>query len=327
MLNSKPNIKELVNQLLKDDLVYEEIVKIINKIHSYFNEITSISGYDMEFKHLAAVPTASGMALSLNHAAQCLLDYKRTLKFLKGLVKAIKDAQSENPSKTIQIFYAGCGPYAPFVTLVAPLFQISEVQFSLLEINKESLDCAKKLIRELSLTDYIKVFYQEDAVTFSIPDPNTFHILYSETLDALLFRESYVPILAHMLPQLSRDVKVIPNNVMLKIDVINDHTDGTSKKVRTHIIFDTRESISNVFKELPNEFPSTQIQFGVSNENTRMIIDTEVHIYEHLRLIRGESSLTIPYEITLENPLLHNTISFTYQLKPQVGLRYEFLSC
>ncbi|MDH7445675.1 phytanoyl-CoA dioxygenase [Aquimarina sp. 2201CG14-23] len=320
-----PNLKKLSTQLLEEDLTHEDSITIINEIHGYFNEITTISGYDMEFKHLAAVPTASGMALSLNHAAQCLLDYKRTIKFLKGLVSAIKDAQKEKPNQTIQIFYAGCGPYAPFITLVAPLFDISEVQFSLLEINKESLDYAKKLINELSLTKYIKGYYQADAVTFTIPDPNTFDILYSETLDALLFRESYVPILASMLPQLSPDITVIPTNVLLKVDVISNNTNDASSDTKTYTIFDTRQAIGSIETELPQGFTATDILFESNKSNDQIIIDTEVHIYENLRLTRGESSLTIPYEIPLENPTSHKKISFTYLLTPQVGLKYEFL--
>ncbi|MFD2562087.1 phytanoyl-CoA dioxygenase [Aquimarina rubra] len=320
-----PDIKILSTKLLKENISYEERITIINQIHGYFNEITSISGYDMEFKHLAAVPTASGMALSLNHAAQCLLDYKRTSKFLRGIVKAIKDIQKVKPNETVNIFYAGCGPYAPFITLVAPLFDELEVQFSILEINKESLDFAKKLITELGLSNYIKDYYRADAVTFSIPDPNTFHILYSETLDALLFRESYVPILANMLPQLSSNIQVIPNNVLLKVDIISNNAKNEQGDIITQTIFNTREAIDTIETKLPQEFLPTDISLQSNKSNDRIIIDTEVHIYEHLKLTRGESSLTIPYEITLETPLLHKKISFIYQLKPQVGLKYEFL--
>ncbi|WP_299439496.1 phytanoyl-CoA dioxygenase [uncultured Aquimarina sp.] len=320
----KPNIKKLTTQLLKEDISDEESITIINEIHGYFNEITSISGYDMEFKHLAAVPTASGMALSLNHAAQCLLDYKRTSKFLRGIVKAIKDIQKGKPNETVNIFYAGCGPYAPFINLVAPLFDQSEVQFSVLEINKDSLDFAKKLITELGLSDYIKEYYLADAVTFTIPNPDTFHILYSETLDALLFRESYVPILANMLPQLSSDVTLIPTNVLLKVDVISNNINDASSDITTQTIFDTREAIASIEIELPQELPSKEVIFDATKNNESIIIDTEVHIYEHLRLTRGESSLTIPYEIALENPLPYQSMSFAYQLKPQVGLKYEF---
>ena len=40
------------------------------------------------------------MALGLTHAAQCLLDYKRTEKLLKGIVKAIKDVQQKREKKS-----------------------------------------------------------------------------------------------------------------------------------------------------------------------------------------------------------------------------------
>ena len=56
------------------------------------------------------------------------------LMFLKAMVMAIKEKQQKHPDKTINIFYAGCGPYAPFVTLIAPLFSPKKIQFSLVHL-------------------------------------------------------------------------------------------------------------------------------------------------------------------------------------------------
>ncbi|KAA1245075.1 phytanoyl-CoA dioxygenase [Aquimarina sp. RZ0] len=320
-------VKFLSQQLINKEISNEEVVQIINEIHECFQEITNISGYDTEFNHLVAVPTATGMALSLNHAAQCLLDYKRTMLFLKGMIAAINDAKKEYPNQRIHIFYAGCGPYAPFVTLVAPLFHPDEIQFSVLEINKDSLALATKLIDSLSLSAYVKEFYLADAVTFKIPDAHSIHVLFSETLDALLYRESYVPILWNMLPQLPQQVKVIPNNVTLDASVSNTNPEKKSVKDEVSCIFDVRQTFLYHTKvsELPQHFSSKKIKLKTNYKI--IIIDTQVHIYKNLWLKRGESSLTIPYQIDLETHLkhTHTAIKFTYELKPQVGLKHEFL--
>lgn len=330
-MNSKKkcfDIKKLVSILINNETNQTEVVHLIQEIHKHFQDITNISGYDTQIKHLAAVPTTRGMALSLNHAAQCLLDYKRTAKFLKGIVSAVREKQQNHPGQIIRILYAGCGPYAPFVTLIAPLFKTDEVQFSLLEINNDSLDSAKKLIIALEQTSYIQAYHLADAVTFKIPSPDTFDILISETLDALLYRESYVPILFNMLPQLSDEIILIPDNVIIKTTWLKNQRNNSEKiefqELDTNKILDVRQSVA-LYNEnptpIPIQLPSKRIKQEATH--THLLIDTEVYIYDDLILKRGESSLTIPYEMNLENPLKSKDIIFTYHLEPQVELKYE----
>ena len=133
-------IKKITSSLLEDALNQDEAVKSLNEIHTHFQKITEITGYDSKIEHLMTIPAAKGTALGLNYAAQCLVDYKRTVKFLKGIIAAIAEKQEKHPGELIHIFYAGCGPYATFLALIAPHFTPEEVQFSLLEINRKSVD-------------------------------------------------------------------------------------------------------------------------------------------------------------------------------------------
>ncbi|MFK7908890.1 MAG: hypothetical protein AB8B69_27425 [Chitinophagales bacterium] len=306
-----------------------EVQEVLKEIHQYFQEITQISGFSHEISHLAAVPTASGMALGLNHAAQCLLDYKRTVQFLQGMVTAIRDKQKEKPGETIRIFYAGCGPYAPFITMIAPLFEPTEIQFSLLEINNSSLLSAKKLISGLNLSDYLQDSYLADAVTFKVPNPDSFHILFSETLDALLYRESYVPILWNLLPQFQKNIVLIPENVCLELSTLTTITNQNEAIEEHHIgrIFDTRENLTRYFEEdkLPPHFPSQQFILKNTSHQESIILDTLVFVYKQYGLKRGESSLTLPCQMQLGEETKGKTISFTYHLKPQIELKYEIL--
>jgi predicted RNA methylase len=275
-------------------------------------------------KHMAAVPTASGMALSLNHAAACLLDYNRTAKFLKGMVALIRQKQAQHPNETINIFYAGCGPYAPFITLVAPLFEASEVQFTILEINPTSIKMAEKLITALELTEYITGYHTSDAVTFQIPDAKKYHILFSETLDALLYRESYVPILWNMIPQLSEQCAIIPNNVIVQANLTYPaEKDAPAKKEKeAATILNVREAIQkHQGKPLPESFAPITIDLSGDETYNTMIVDTKVHIYKDIWLHRNESSLSIPLEMQIVYPLDAPNVTFFYQLKPSVELK------
>ncbi|WP_437823477.1 phytanoyl-CoA dioxygenase [Tenacibaculum mesophilum] len=321
------DIKEKVSTLLKDSIEQSEIKNLINEIHTYFKELTQLTGFDNHIEHLAAITTSKGKALGLNHAAQCLLDYKRTVKFLKAMVMAIKEKQQDHPNETIHIFYAGCGPYAPFVTLIAPLFSPEEIQFSLLEINDKSLKYAKILIQKLELTNYVTNYYTADAVTFKIPEPEKFHILFSETLDALLYRECYVPILFNLLPQLSEDIAVIPENVLIKMSLsVNSITDSKHITEEIDTIINVREVISlNKSDIVSTQLPDKKVAVKSLNieQYNYLLLDTLVHIYDNIWLTRNESSLTIPLEMGIEHPFLFNSIVYTYQMHPDIELKYK----
>ncbi|MGY5353101.1 phytanoyl-CoA dioxygenase [Wenyingzhuangia sp. IMCC45533] len=316
------SIKELSKKLLKEDISKEEIQNTIHRIYDYFKSVTAISGYDKELKHLAAIPTASGMALGLNHAALCLLDYHRTYLFFKGVMKAIEDKRKEHPTKIIQFLYAGCGPYAPFVNMVAPLFSADEVQFSLLDINQNAINFAKQIIADLSLENYINNYFVADAITFKIPNNAHYDIVFSETLDALLYRESYVPILGNLLSQLNKDVKIIPHNVIVNFKGTYHEVSKGEELIDT--IFYTRDSIEQFSNILPPVFPAKEIEFDTKKNYKSVIIDTLVNVYDDIWIKRGESSLTLPYEMIVEQPISFKKIIFNYQIAPSVELKLKY---
>jgi hypothetical protein len=313
------DLKSLSTDLINSDIDSDAVKDIIDQIHSYFREVTEISGYGSDVKNMITLPATNGMALSINHAAQCLLDYKRTYKFLKGFVNAIKDKQKEYPNKTIQVFYAGCGPYAPFVTLVAPLFTPEEVQFSLLEINKDSLEKAEILIENLKLTAYIKKCYLSDATTFKLSKPKSYHILFSETLDALLYRECYVPILWNLVPQFSSKTTVIPENV--KVDLFFKEK---SEETFVTTIFDVEKAVkpSKPKLSLPEQFESVRVDLTQASKYDRILLATEVQVYKDLFLVRNESSLTLTLEMEIEKPIINKAVLFTYHTKPSIELKF-----
>jgi hypothetical protein len=320
-------IKELSTTILNNQLDIAKSKDAIDEIHKYFLETTRIADLGDGLQYIAGVPTASGTALSLNHAAACLIDYRRTTKFLKGMVSLIHEKQQQHPNETINIFYAGCGPYAPFVTMVAPLFDPKEVQFTLLEINTASVQVAKKLITELKLSAYIAAYHTADAVTFQIPDAKKYHILFSETLDALLYRESYVPILWNMLPQLSENCAIIPNNVIVQASLTFPKQEGenTKKEKEAVTILNVRKAVkvNDGNKELPESFESITINLGGDEKYSTMIVDTKVHIYNDIWLHRNESSLSIPLEMEIAYPLDAPNVTFFYELKPSVELKLK----
>ena len=324
-MNSNPNFIEIKTETTKllDPEITQENAKIsLDKIHLKLQETTAITGSDFSIENLAAIPTSKGKALGLNYAALCLLDYKRTTLFLQAIYTAIKELQDKKPKKKIKIFYAGCGPYAPFFTLICTLFKQSEIEFSLLDINIASINSTKKIIHAFNLFPYISSIYTADATTIKVPKSVCYNILISETLDAVLYRECYVPILMNLLPQFKKDVILIPENVLLTSSLIN--TDEPDKEEELlNVIFDVRNSILN--NTISDNFNPLKVAISKKTEHyNTLVIDTNVHIYKDYWLKRYDSTLTTPYAYHLEKPFTKQKAVFTYHLDPEIEMKLTF---
>lgn len=321
--NLIPKLKSIVLELLDIKLDVQKQKDNIDTIHTYFKELTNISGYEQNIENLAAIPTARGKALGLNHAAQCLLDYNRTVKFLRAVVMTIKEKLQKNPNQPVSIFYAGCGPYAPFMSLIAPLFTPNEINFSLLEINQNSLLSVKKLIKNLNLNNYKIDFYEADAITFNVSNAANYDILISETLDALLYRESYVPILFNLLPQFSENIKLIPENVIVEFNLKSNNTDE-EKNIE---ILNVRKALAlNNQSEIPKILAPKQVDLASINidKYDNLFLDTRVIVQNDIELTRNESSLTIPLKLNIEPSYKDKKLIFQYHMDDDIELKCFF---
>ncbi len=320
-------IKAFTSSVSKDALSASEAEEKINGIHTHFQRITEVSGDEMTIEHLAAIPAAKGKALGLNYAAKCLLDYKRTTKFLRAIVTGIQAEQKKRPGELIRVFYAGCGPYATLMTLAAPIFSPAEVQFSLLEINEKSIPSAKRLIDALGLSDHVAAFYTADATTFKVPEADSFHMLISETLDAVLFRECYVPILMNLLPQFRKEVMLIPENVILSLSCLPYPDKGPdAREQEMGEVLNVREAVASHSGPLPAQLPDRVVDLRALDRSytSRLVLDTRVHVRDGIWLHRNESPLTLPLEMTIEQPLQKESLVFTYWMEPEVELKCRF---
>lgn len=316
---NKEKLKEFSQRLLDiDPSDKDNIQKTINEVCYLFEDESGVNGRTAETEYMTNVPTEVGVSLSLNHAASCITDYRRTHKFLKGVVQAIRDLQEKKPGQKIRFFYAGCGPLAPFITMVAPLFTPKEIQFTLLEVNKKSVEVVKGLIDNLDLSDFVDEYHIADAITFKIPNAESYDILFSETLDSLLSREGYVPILWNLLPQLSEDIIVIPENVKVTVNYKQGNLE-----VPFATAFDTREMLKTTPKtnELPEKFETQSFSLKDAEDYSSIILDTHVKIYKDQELTREESSISLALEVPIEKPVIHEYVDFIYTLKPTPGLQ------
>src|SRR6185295_13729188 len=111
------NHSQLLNQIA-DDLLFqqedeERLKAAATQLYSLCSSVTRTGDSSLHADDLIETRLSNGNAISPRDAASCLLDYSRTSKFLRGIHAAIVEAQKRFPDTTIEILYAGCGPFAP----------------------------------------------------------------------------------------------------------------------------------------------------------------------------------------------------------------------
>ena len=130
-----------------------------------------------------------------------------------------------------------------------------------------------------------------------------------------------------MLPQLSENCAVIPNNVIVQASMTfpKKETEETRREKEESVILNVREAVkvNDGSKSLPESFESITINLGGEEKYHTMIVDTKVHVYDDIWLDRNESSLSIPLEMEIAYPLDAPNVTFFYQLKPSVELKLQ----
>ena len=329
-------IGKLVAELLPPYIGQEYEQDIIQRVHELFSEMAVVSGFDEHHEWMLDKPTSSGIAISSNEAALCLLDFRRTSQFLRGIHQAIRDAQRLFPGETIEVLYAGCGPYAPFLTLTATLFSPGEVRFTLLEINPESLAAAKVLVNEMDQGSFLRASHLADATTFQVPAAKDYHILFTETMDAVLEREPMVPILLNLLPQMREDVLVVPRNVTIegvffKESDLSKGMDGLwdlDCEDEGHSVGTVMDMAGAIKKHLADEGPGEKVfqlsQCPMPEPGQRgfFALFTTVDIWEDIVLIKNESDITDLRVRKLDDLPPSDFMNFEYQFGEEPRLMF-----
>ncbi len=158
---------------------------------------------------------SSGIALSTKNAADCIRDYKRTASFIKGVYKALLSALKTFPDTRLNILYAGCGPFAPLILPLLPLFKPEQLSVTLIDINECSIETIKEIVAELEYEPYIANITVADATQYKYSKLKNLHLVITETMFQALTREPQVAITRNLAPQLTKGGILIPEEIKL----------------------------------------------------------------------------------------------------------------
>jgi hypothetical protein len=102
-------IRKITETLLLNPFDNGAVYNAVYELHGLFSTIAGVTAGDINDEDIYL---SSGKAVSPTKAAHCLLEYRRTAVFLRGVYKAILQLKRDFPHERLHILYAGCGPYA-----------------------------------------------------------------------------------------------------------------------------------------------------------------------------------------------------------------------
>ena len=233
-----PNLKlqSITNRLL--DAGKYDYQGLFNLSKEYYDFLVEVINLDPEAEQNRSNRKYfdNGYAIGLTWAAMCIKDIMRTKKIVDGLYQAVCDVHKTNGGKPVHILYAGTGPFATLVLPLTARFTSRELQFTLLEVNEDSYNCVIKLFNTLNLDDYIQHSEQVDATKWILPIDLEVDIFLSETMQKALKCEQQVAICMNIIPQLSREALMIPENIVLKAALIHYEIQNSTIEIASSVV-------------------------------------------------------------------------------------------
>ncbi|WP_316632394.1 hypothetical protein [uncultured Flavobacterium sp.] len=320
----KQELAIIVQSIITSNTV-DEHTKCARNLSGFYEKIATINHFENNETHVKG-----GIALSSSGAADCVDDYLRTVYFIKGVYKALIKLCNDFPERSINILYAGCGPYATLILPLLPLFNKDRIKAILLDINAASIESVHHILAVVGLNDYSIQLIETDAITYDKPQDFTIDLAISETMHYALTREPQVAITQNIVSQLPSHGILIPEEI--RIDL-------------AYTFFDYEPSLKNAIDEVKGRdelqpyphsvfvdrlFTINKELFGTQSQNLSFKSDfyklpddfsnhpdvsifTEIKIFEDIELKTAESYITNPYSVvSLYNLIEYSEIQFIY---------------
>lgn len=347
-------LKQIADELLLQQADDDRLSAAVIKLYSLCSSVTGISESSKHADGSEETGLPDGKALSPQDAARCVLDYNRTSKLLRGIHAAILEAQKRFPDTVIEILYAGCGPFAPLAIPLTSRFSSAEIQFTLLDIHKRSLDAAQSTFQAFGLTSFVRGFIQCDAASYKQAGPQVIHIVVVEAMQAALEKEPQVAITINLAPQLCSGGIFVPERITVdcylcdptkeftilpvEADDANSLLAGSGEdKVRAklgRVLELTAESCRNLLAsgssvEHLGEFLFPKVILAVPEDldgEFNIMLQTTINAFDSIALSDYESGLTCPKILfDLGKIRRGDRIELEYHLGDRPGFKYRSL--
>ena len=337
MTNSLPETKaqlaRLSDTLLNSDRPSFTLRPELQQTVELLTSINGFSAQDSDSISLGESHTDEGLAVSATMAAMCADDTARTLSFIRGLNKAIKQVKNDRPEQKVHVLYIGCGPFAIQALPQMLHFSPEQIGFTLVDIHSSTLDSVKKLIDRLGLEEFVDEFRCQDAAGLQLAKDNLPDIVVMEIMQACLQAEPQVAVSRHIMSQ-APEALLIPEQISIQLKLADINADLTPKtsEIRGH----QHILIGDAFILCKNAVRQWQTFNGSTLPGKRLTLPEKIHssfqpmLFTKLKVYADEvienydSGLTTPRHLAHYCPAsAGDSLQFSYQLGAQPQLIAE----
>lgn len=305
--------------ILKDGDFHDELAPAITNYATLLFSLAQLDqAAESQRNHMS---TDNGSAIGTYWAAQCVKEIFRTQRFVKGLNAAIDDVKKANSGKTVQVLYAGTGPFAALALPIMATHLPTDVQFTLLEINPESYAKLLHVLTELEFNEYVNHLEIADASSWQTDQH--FDIVLSETMNRALIKEPQVSIMLNLASQLQANTIFIPQEI--KVLVSAKRPNEANKTNIAQLISFNSAFMLQLIRKNPDrkwDFETHEVQF---DPNDRLYFETEIIVYDQYKLVGNDCSLNFSEPIRLAPNNKSEKISFKYTTNSKPGFEYVLL--
>jgi len=335
----KTKLHEISDIVLNRETNLGQLRDSLIELKTLFFSVSEVDCNSTEY--LIDIHGEPGKAVGPKWAELCLDDIVRTKQFINGAYEAVQSVTHRKKEAPVILLYVGTGPFGTLIMPLLTQFKPCQLQLILVEINPISVTALKNTIRNFGMEEYIKEIKMVDAAQVQLENASEIDILLLECLQFALVKEQQVAITYNLIPQLRKDVLLLPEEINLSICLIDSKkkmnylmhsVDGSPpdyfKKINS--IFElSKEEIRRkelnlgklVFPEITTYLPKEDV-----NEYDSVAITTEIKVFGNHTLDIDQCSLTMCFKIDLmENVKSKKALKTQYLVNEKPGTKIVWI--
>jgi len=265
------------------------------------------------------IQTLNGNAIGTFWAAKCIREIFRTQRFSRALYSSVLGAIGQN-KRPIHVLYAGTGPFAALALPIMMMLKPENVQFTFLEINRESIEILEQVIDLFDLHAYVKNIHQCDASLWDVPSSGI-DIVISETMSRALIAEPQVAIMLNLASQLPKEVIFLPEEIKVSLCKLS-RASREPERIAELINFNKTSMYSIIENSSMRNwnFTDQDIQTNLS-EGDQLYFMTEIRINDGNILNLDDSSLNLLEKLKVNKKEGVINLNVKYALDKRPGFR------
>lgn len=338
MGNYQEELGRITEILLKQEDDYGEMKKVADDLYELLVEVSGLEENDANSRKDYYIP--KGKAIGTVWAGMCVREFMRTKKFVRGVFLGIKRAQEKFPNTKIHILYAGTGPFATLIVPLTTVFNSQEIECTLLEINPDSIENLRKIIKTFEIEEYIDNIVQCDATEYEADKDKPIHMVVTETMQRALKAEPQVAISLNLVHQIEKDGILIPQNISIEAGLLDPKRDmekmmgveGAEKDYCYYLnkIFEFNKEMALEKEKKAKSFEEVEVEIPDYIEKRYRCLNlfTNIQVFEEEQLTYNQCSLNLREKV-INIDWDNNTVkkvSFQYVINERPGFIYKLLT-